>query len=276
MAEDKDLVALLHELGNVVDQSFQFGALHVSVGGIDQARMAADLPEPEEGGEYIEALLVEFGVVGDGTQLLLGAFEFGIVEIQLIALELACDGFLDAVWQVGSDLLLGAPQHEVTRAIEELLRRFGIRFLVLAFEGRLTAEQSWHGEGEKAPEVEGSVLDRRASQDKAMFGLERAGGFSGLRLRVLDVLAFVEQGDSPLDFVKEPLVDAQLAVIGDEDVDVGRLPRSGMVAGGIENADGEQVGVSFHFLLPDVHDRFGADDDCLEGFFWRTMQFEPG
>ena len=43
LAEDEYLVSLVHELGNMIQEGFHLGALHVGVGGVDEARMTANL-----------------------------------------------------------------------------------------------------------------------------------------------------------------------------------------------------------------------------------------
>ncbi len=47
LAENKNLVAFVHEFGNAVDQGFHLGAFHVGVSRIDQARMTANLAKAE-------------------------------------------------------------------------------------------------------------------------------------------------------------------------------------------------------------------------------------
>ena len=88
----------------------------------------------------------------------------------------------------------------------------------------MVPQEAWHGEGEETPQIEDSIFDRRTGNDDTVFGLEGACGFCRLRLRVLNVLPFVESGDGPFLFEEEGAVYAQLRVVGDEDVDFGCFP----------------------------------------------------
>ena len=74
----------------------------------DQAGVAADLAEAEEGLEDVEALGIELAVVLHSEEEGAGAFEFGVVEGALGAFEFDDDFFLDAGREVAGDLGLGA------------------------------------------------------------------------------------------------------------------------------------------------------------------------
>jgi hypothetical protein len=184
--------------------------------GADEAGVAADLAEAEEGLEDVEALGVEIAGAFHAEEEGAGAFELGVVEGALGAFEFDDEFFLNARGEVAGDLGFGAAEEEVFHALGEARAGGGVGLVVVeAFEGGLAAEEAGLGEGEEAPEIEEAVFDGGAGEDEAVRGAEGAGGGGGGAGGVFDVLAFVEDDGVP-GFGGEGFgVEAELGVVGD-------------------------------------------------------------
>lgn len=95
----------------------------------------------------------------------------------------------------------------------------GVELVVIeAFERGLAAEEAGLGEGEEAPEIEEAVFDGSAGEDEAVGGAEGAGGGRGGAGGVFDVLAFVEDDGVPSLGREGVGVEAELSVVGDQEV----------------------------------------------------------
>ncbi len=246
--------------------------------GPDEARIAADLAETEEGLENIEALGVELAGAFNTEEKRAGAFEFGVVEAALIALEFDDEFFLDPWGEILGDLRLGPSEEKMFYTVgEALVGASGVLFIIVeAFEGSLAAEEAGLGEGEEAPEIEEAIFDGSAGEDEALACTEGAGRLGGGTRGVFDVLAFVENYGVP-GFAGEGLgVQPQLGIVGDEKMGFecgewggGRL--GGGWAGGEvgdevggEASGGEGGGEAGGLELPVDDDGLGADDEGAE------------
>jgi len=198
LAEDEDLVALVAEFFDEFEEGIELGGSGVALRGIDQARVAADLSHAQQRGEDVEAFLLELGVALQGEESAAGLADFGLIKFELNAVHVAGERFLDAVGKLGGDLRFGAAEKEVAGPGEESGGRIGSSFVVLRLERLLAAEESGHGVGEKAPEVEGFVFDWRTREHDTVSGVERARGFCGLGRGILDVLSFIEDASGPI------------------------------------------------------------------------------
>ena len=160
--------------------------------------MVADLLQPHEEGEHDAPALHSvdvFELAGEIVHRLL-------VERRLLAAQGAEGLHLGLVGQVGNDALVGlhAPQdvgaHQIAERAVRVLRPVGEAL----DEGRKLlrrSQQSGIDEVEDRPQVAEPVLDRRAGQGNARFGLElldRSGLLGG---RILDGLRLVEHHQSP-------------------------------------------------------------------------------
>ncbi len=110
-----------------------------------------------------------------------------------------------------------------------------------------------------------------------MLGIEVAGGARGLRLGVLDVLAFVEDDGAPRDALEHRGDEAQLGVVDHEEVELfEHLPgRRGL---GLAKPVQPERGREFLGLLhPNVHDALRAYDEARPVFGPAFAQpLEPG
>ncbi len=100
------------------------------------------------------------------------------------------------------------------------MRQRVLAFVEAFLEIGAAAEHAGHGEGHERPHVEQAVLDWRAGEDEAVLGIELAGAFGGLGVRVLDLLALVEDGGKPFDAGQFLAADAELCVVEHQHVDV--------------------------------------------------------
>ena len=232
--------------------------------------------------EDVEALGIKLAVVLHAEEEGAGAFEFGVVEGALRTFEVDDDFFLDPGGEIARDLRFSAAYQEMFDALGEARAGGGVGLVVVkAFERGLAAEEAGLGEGEEAPEVEETVFDGRAGEDEAVGGAEGASGGRGGAGGVLDVLAFVEDDGVPALGREGVGVEAELSVVGDQEVSAqGGERGAGGARGGFgvrglrfggdegrsERGGGEARGEAGGLELPVDHDGFGADDEDAEGF----------
>ena len=130
---------------------------------------------------------------------------------------------------------------------------------------RAATEHAGHGEGHQTPQVQQAVLDGRAAEDEAVLGAEGAGYLRGLRRRVLDVLAFVENDGLEVR-ARERLADEpELRVV--EDVEIGGVGERRQVGrvSAVPNFYAQAGGKALDFRAPVVGDALRADDQRREG-----------
>ena len=82
---------------------FGLGALGCGVG-LDQPRVAADLPQSQQRGEEVKLLLRQFFLSFDPQEQLLRAFQLSPIERLLLAFDFAKQIFLDPIGQVLGNL----------------------------------------------------------------------------------------------------------------------------------------------------------------------------
>ena len=107
LGKNQNLVAFSDEWLERFEQRVEFrarGFLTRSLTATDEARIAADLAEAEEGLQDVETLGVEFAGAVHAEKNLAGAFELGVVECALRTFELADDFFLDTRRQIAGNL----------------------------------------------------------------------------------------------------------------------------------------------------------------------------
>ena len=188
--------------------------------------MVADLLQPHEKGQDDAPALHSIDVFELAGQL----FHCLLVKRRLLAAQ-GAEGFhLGLVGQVGNDALVGlqASQdigaHQVAERTVRVMRPVGEAF----DEGRKLlrrSQQSRIDEVEDRPQVAEPILDRRAGQRNARFGLELLDRFGLLGGRVLDGLRFVEHHQSPWCSF-EPRRTRQKAVARDDEIDIRQIVRT--------------------------------------------------
>ena len=131
----------------------------------------------------------------------------------MLALELANQIFLGTFRQVAGHFAFGAPDDERTDASRKSPARQRVRSLVeVPRKRRFLAQHSRHAKVHDAPEIEQPVFDRRAAEGQSMVGAQERGALGGLRLRILDVLRFVQDRRMPGE-VRKRLDGAKLRVV---------------------------------------------------------------
>src|SRR5204863_528193 len=134
----------------------------------------------------------------DPKQNLLRALEFGAIKRLLLSFDFAEEIFLDAVRQVFGDLAFRAAQQERANARGEPAAGEGVTFgVVEACKLSAAAENPWHSEGHKAPEIEQAIFNWRAGKHQPMFGAQSASDLRGLGAWIFDVLALIEDDCLP-------------------------------------------------------------------------------
>jgi hypothetical protein len=81
-----------------------------------------------------------------------------------------------------------------------------------------TAEQTWIGEVELTPQLVQAVFHRRTGQRETEASWQLEGGARDLRIRVLDVLRFVQNDRVPLARGERVVIQAQERVGRERDV----------------------------------------------------------
>ena len=158
-------------------------------------RVAADLAQLGELGEYLELVFLKLGCLAV-LHLLGDAVLVCQVQLTLLAGKLRHHRVLDLLGQIGHHVFLDTAQHK--RRHERLQASGAIALGVLdrAFEAlgkRLARPQkARHQKVEDAPELGQAVFDGRARQGKAHTGRQALGGARYLRERVFNVLGLVE------------------------------------------------------------------------------------
>ena len=126
------------------------------------------------------------------------------------------------------------------------------------------AEHAGHREIHDAPEIEQAVLDRRAGERQPLPALERARGFRGLRVGVLDRLGLVENDGVPLHVRERFRERAELRVVEHEQVALfDRLQDVAAIAAAPEPHAEVAGDEALRLARPVVHDRLRADDEAL-------------
>ena len=150
-----------------------------------------------------------------------------LVERRLLAAQGAERFHLGLVGQVGNDALVGlqAPQdigtHQIAERTVRVLRPVGEAF----DEGRKLlrrSQQSGIDEVEDRPQIAEPVLDGRAGQCDARFGLQLLDRLGLLGGRILDGLRLVKHHQSP-GVVCEPRNASQKAVARDDQIDIRQI-----------------------------------------------------
>ena len=262
LREDENLVAFLHEGFEQIDEGVELGAVGLAELLVHQRGVATDLAQTKERGEKVEAVLVQVLLGLHLEQELLGALELGAIKRPLFAFQFAEQIFLDAVGQIFRDLILRATQKERAHAGGEATS--GERVVggvELLRELRAVAEHARHGKGEDAPEIEQAILNGRAAEGEAMFGLQGAGGLRGLGVGVLDVLRLVENDGVPGQLRNLGAEAAQMRVMDDDEIafDASLGERIGIFAAPESDAQAGEEALGFG--TPVVHHALGADDE---------------
>ena len=278
LAENEHLLAFVAEFFKALEEGVEFGAGDFAVGPGDERGVAADLAEAQEAGEDVEAHGVEGAGGFDAEELGAGAFELGVVEGALFAVEIDEDDVFGARRQLGGDLGLGAAQHEVADAAAETSSGGRVFGRILAAETGLGAEEAGLRKGEEAPEIKETIFDGRAGERDAVRGGDGARDGGGLARRVFDELSFVENDRIPVVAVKPRGVQAELSVVDDEQ---GAAIRGAGHFGAVgnerrEDFSGEFGRETFGLGEPAVHHALGADDDSAKRFFIGAARLSGG
>ena len=262
LRENEHLVTFLVELVQQIEQGFHLGGLLFEVFGIDQARVAADLAQAHESLEDGEGVFLHLLIGIEAQQGLLDAFEFGLVEVELDAFHFRVHLFFGAGRQVLGDLEFGAPDKERPQARGQPALAERILALVEAlFEVGARAEHPGHRERHQRPHIKQAVLDGRAGKDQAVLGIEFAGALGGFGVRVLDLLALVQNHGEPFDAVEFLATDTELRVVEDQNVDVVLDVVDIDVDPVLEDLEPEIGGELLGLAGPHIEHRLRADDE---------------
>jgi hypothetical protein len=178
----------------------ELGAFLVLGGFVDEAGMAANLPQTCQRLQNGEAAAVHHVEAGAAEHEMLGAGEFFLVQLGLAAAHLAEHVFFTAGGQIAGHLAFGAAQQEGAQTRGEALGGARVFAAVeVTVEVAAIAERTGRGEGHEAPQVEQAVFERCTGQNEAVVSTELARGTGGLRVGVLDLLAFIEDRGQPAD-----------------------------------------------------------------------------
>jgi hypothetical protein len=146
---------------------------------------------------------------------------------------------LRAWGQLTRDLALAPAQNEgpdpLAQALGNALVPIGDRPRVACVEVPAASQQAWVGELELAPELVQAVLHRSSGEDKAELRAQRMGRLRHLAVRVLDVLALVQDRRVPALGCQPLRIQAQDGVGGEHHVRVvGKLAPGPVVDGGAQ------------------------------------------
>ncbi len=260
LGEDEHAVAVVECF---VEQLAQGGKFR-RVGGRgrlgDEARIAADLPQPEELSEHREAQLVFAGAAGfEVEQLALGALLRLAVERGLRGRKLAPHDLLHLGRQLGGDALFGAAQDVRGGARAEA---FVVpAALVGARAGGHGVEEAGHEEFEERAQVVERVFERRAGEQEASARREGAERLGVLRASVFDVLGLVGDHAAELQFAEQRAVAGERAVAGDDDVGLCGIGGRGESALAVMDEHAELRGETCGLAAPVFEQRGGRDDE---------------
>lgn len=182
--------------------------------------IADEFEASEEGEDGAMAIVGGAGVLGQ-SEVVGGGLGIGEGGVVLLG---------DAGGQVGEDGGVGleATEEEVGDGAAEAL---GVG--IALGEVAAGAEEVGVKEVEDGPEVVEAVFDGGAGEGEAVRGGEGAGGLGLAGGRVLDELGFVEDEGLPLDAAEAGIIAPEVAIGGEDDVDLTGAAKKGITQGTI-------------------------------------------
>ena len=229
---------------------------------LDQARIAADLAQFEQGFEHDEMAAIEPEAGEFLAHFLVERKPHGFVEIALRAFKGDAADDLGLGRQVLGHLALGAAEQEGRDAARKPGAPLFIALTldgcaVEALEFLLAAEQAGHQEVVLAPQLAEVVFQRRAGEAEPVFGDEFARNLGGGTAAVLDVLRLVENHELPALARKQVFVKAQQGIGGEHDIR-SRNSAEMLLALGTVQREHAEAGREFLRLAPPVAHQAGG------------------
>jgi len=221
LAEEQHLVAFLVQLLNEVQRGGQLGAFLACGLGLDQTWVAADLAQAGQGLQQGEAAALQRVLAHGGDDHVLRVSQLVAIHLLLHAAHFAEHVFLGARWQFLGHLALGAAQDEGPQSGRQALRGLLVLAAVeVLLEVAALAQRARGGEGHEAPQIQQAVLHRRAGEHQAVMRHQFARSDRSLAVRVLDLLALIQDRGDPGDALQRLDGAAQLGVVHDQHVDL--------------------------------------------------------
>jgi hypothetical protein len=217
LAEDKDTMAAVDDLLEQFVEKVEFGG---SVAALvrrksEQSEIATDLTEPKQTGQHFHP---HWAVVRSArSETLLNLAQERIVGRALGRTQFARDDLLDLFRQLAGHVGFAAAKEKRANPAGKatLQRRRGIageRLLVTLAKVGPGPEITGRDEIHERPEIADRVFHRGAGENETPLRTKAAGGLGILRLRVLDVLGFVEHDRAQFEASVEFHVAPQEAI----------------------------------------------------------------
>ena len=224
LAEHQGAVALLQQLGELLEEDVQLGGGRGGLG-VHQGGVQGEHAQRGEGLEDREAVPVE--VAQQPQDLGTLALQPAVVRGAVLGVEPHGQHVLELGWQLQVHVRLGAAQHERPHAGAQpgqgvrVHRAFDGPLVVLG-EALLGREQPRCGQGQQRPQLREAVLHGGAGDGQAGAGPQVLHGAVGLGPRVLHELRLVHDHAGPLDAAVGIRVETEQGVGGQHHV---RVPR---------------------------------------------------
>ncbi len=190
------------ELGQVVDEHVDLGGADTVVLLVDQRRVEGELPQPGEGAEDRDPVLVE--VVDEAEHGLTLALQVGVVDPAVPGSQAYVEHLLLLLGELRGHEVLGAAQHERPDPAPEPLEGLRVTEALDRVGDQLdealrVGVQARRHDRQQRPQLHQPVLHGRAGQRDPEGYVEAADRLVGLAEVVLHGLRLVEHQTAPLE-----------------------------------------------------------------------------